>query len=527
MLTLRKQENAEAVTIALLSKLKANISNESVQAELERHPEYPSLLSISDVLRSFGIQNQAFTTAPDQLKNIPCPFIIHTRLGDGDFLFVNSISGDKVLVSNEMWRKRRISLNKLKDIFTGVVLTASVTVPANGSNLPNILSKFRLTLILTGILITLFFGLLIDNHFFANMGIQKAILAISKSIGLIITALLLIQSIEGDNPFIQKLCSIGKKGDCQAILASPGANLVNGVSWSEVGFFYFFATWLMTLFSSSAALMHVIAILSLLSLPYTFYSIYYQAKIARYWCVLCCAVQLLLWIEFLALKVFILPLSFRLTSNEWAILIVTFLLPILLWAMVKPVIIKARMIKPLKNQLRRFKYNTELFNSLLISQPKFTLPSENWSITLGNTEADNNITVVTNPYCTPCANMHKMLDQLLEERDDIQARIVFATEDNLSDIKIPISRHFMALNANYSKNIVREALSSWYGQHEKNYEAWSKTYPVDAPEKEFHKLDEQRAWCEMAGITGTPTLFLNGHRLPDLYELPDLRYILG
>jgi len=30
----------------------------------------------------------------------------------------------------------------------------------------------------------------------------------------------------------------------------------------------------------------------------------------------------------------------------------------------------------------------------------------------------------------------------------------------------------------------------------------------------------------MAKVTATPTMLLNGYRLPDLYQLPDLKYML-
>ena len=47
------------------------------------------------------------------------------------------------------------------------------------------------------------------------------------------------------------------------------------------------------------------------------------------------------------------------------------------------------------------------------------------------------------------------------------------------------------------------------------------------PVEQFHqKMDKQKAWCEMAEVTATPTMLLNGYRLPDLYQLPDLKYML-
>jgi hypothetical protein len=95
-----------------------------------------------------------------------------------------------------------------------------------------------------------------------------------------------------------------------------------------------------------------------------------------------------------------------------------------------------------------------------------------------------------------------------------------------NDINTPVSRHLMALNELPDKIKVKQALHDWYEQKQKNYETWAKVYPVQLVEANFHKLDKQKAWCQVAEINATPTLLLNGHRLPSLYRLPDLKYML-
>jgi protein-disulfide isomerase len=42
----------------------------------------------------------------------------------------------------------------------------------------------------------------------------------------------------------------------------------------------------------------------------------------------------------------------------------------------------------------------------------------------------------------------------------------------------------------------------------------------------FSVNDKQHEWLEKAEVTATPTLVLNGYRQPDLYQLPDLKYML-
>lgn len=525
---LTSHPNVEASVIKILKALSIPVDSNKVVDELEKHPDYPSLLAISDVLNNFGIVNSAFRVQAEQLSLLPCPFIVHTRANGGDFLMVNKVDDNKIIVSSEKWDKHKIELSEFKRAFDGIVLTIEALADdaVSAKKFAITLSELKAPLAFTGLIAILIVGVISHTNYLVNYTWQILLLTAFKTAGLITSILLLTQSIDSNNPLVQKLCT-GTNSDCKAILSSKAAQVFNGLSWSEVGFFYFGCTWIALLFCGhSTALLQVLAILNIASLPYTFYSIYHQARVAKQWCVLCCTVQALLWLEFIP-SVTAFGESFTLPNySEWSTLFISFLLPIALWILIKPLFLKTQQVKPIKAQLRKFKYNSELFNSMLNNQPKYALPSEDWSIVLGNAEANTSVTMVTNPYCPPCSKTHKLLDELLEHRTDIQARIVFTANNTDEDIKTPVSRHLMALNQLNDKSIVKKALNDWYEQKQKDYKTWAKTYPVDLDESEFHKIDKQKAWCEMAEVTATPTLLLNGYRLPEYYQLPDLKYML-
>ncbi|MGZ3763688.1 MAG: vitamin K epoxide reductase family protein [Mucilaginibacter sp.] len=523
--------NAEAAVIKLLKNLSISIAPETIAAELEKHPDYPSLLAISDVLTSFRIENGAFRVETGQVTDVPRPFIANTDINNGDFVVVNEIKGDHVVVSSDKWNKHKLSVAEFKTMFGGVVLTAErlspVSAPGKSST---ILTRFKFPLAATGLLLILISALVYHSAYFEHLNWQTLLLTAFKTAGLATSVLLLIQSIDSNNPLVQKLCQSGGKTNCNAILSSKAAKVFEGLTWSEVGFFYFAGTWLVLLFGNgSAPLMQALAILNFISLPYTCYSIYYQARVAKQWCVLCCTVQALLWLEFVPLGIFIRSsnLSFR---EAWGValstLFIALLSPVILWVLLKPLFLKVQQLQPLKQQLQKFKYNTGLFNHLLKKQPKYAQPDESWSIVLGNVEANNSITMVTNPYCPPCAKTHKLLDELLDQHGNLQARIVFTASNNENDFKTPVSRHLMALNDLPDKTIIKKALHDWYEQKQKSYEAWAKAYPVSLNEADFYKLDFQKTWCQIIEVTATPTILLNGHRLPDSYQLPDLKYML-
>ncbi|MFB9841174.1 vitamin K epoxide reductase family protein [Mucilaginibacter ginsenosidivorans] len=522
------QNNADSVVIGLLKELSVNVRSEDIIAELEKHPEYPSMLAISDVLNWFEIDNAAYRIETSELAEVPVPFIAHTL--KNDFVVVSKISAGELTVSDHKQKNYKIPVKNAAQFFDGVVLAVQPSLSGYGyppKNTWSAIFKYKDVIIylLAGIVLS---GILLNNHYFTNLSWQVALLTISKTTGLVTSILLLVQSIDKNNPLIQTLCTGNGKSDCNAILSSKAAKLFSWLSWSEVGFFYFAGTLLALLFSNgSVASLQVLAFLNLVSLPYTFYSIFYQARTAKQWCVLCCTVQALLWIEFIPLVTFLKSPVLLPGVSQWLSILACLALPVATWILLKPLLLKAQQLKTLKPQLQKFKYNKELFDTALQSQPKYALPSDDWSIVLGNVEAATIITMVSNPYCPPCSKTHQELDNWLGRLDDIQLRIVFTADNTENDNKTPVVRHLMALNETGDKALIKRALHDWYEQKQKDYNAWADVYPVQLDENQYYKLNEQKAWCEMAEVKATPTLLINGYVLPADYQVEDIKYMLA
>jgi len=531
MLLFTKRSNAEAAVINLLKYLKADIDPEKIIEELEMHPNYPSMLAVSDVLTALNIENSAFRANLEILAELHCPFIVNLNSNGGEFAVVNRMDAKMVYFSDERREVNKLSLADFKLKFAGVVLTAKRgTKFSLNTGISATAYRYKPILLVTGFLLILYL-LLLNTGYFFNVGWIEVMLSFLKTAGLTVSVLLLAQSIDINNPLIKVLCQIGSKTDCNAILSSKAAKVFEGLSWSEVGFFYFAGTWLLLLTSGgSLAVLTILALLNLLSLPYTMYSIYYQAKVAKKWCILCCAIQTLLWLEFIPLisKVSSTHIYFGAGSSEALRLsFICLLLPILLWLVLRPLLFNLKQLQPLKDQLRKFKYNSDLFNQMLAAQPQFDQPDETWSIVLGNNAPINIITMVINPYCSPCAKMHKLLDELIEQNGELQARIIFTAQNTDTDHQTPVSRHLMALNALPDKTLVIHALDDWFEKKQKNYDSWAKVHPVQLIETDYYKLEEQKAFCRRAEVTVTPTVLINGHLLPSIYQLPDLKYMLN
>jgi len=496
----------------------------TITNELMEHPDFPSLLAVSDCLNVWKIPHEIYKmdVEENKLEDLSFPFIAHFDKHGEQFVLISGIYDDRIRCSNEQGTYF-ISRSEFLDKWDGILLYAEKDLQSGESNykrtlLTSWLQKARvpfLLLVLMGCIFNIINYISLNWTDIALLGIKFA--------GILVSSLLLIYSVNANNPFIQNLCSLGKRNNCNAILKSSAAKISGSLSWSEIGMFYFSGTFICLLLTPGS-----IAILSWLSmgcLPYTIYSIGYQLKVKN-WCVLCCTVQLLLWME---ASVFIYRSNFQIEfiHLDFGTIILCLLSPIAIWAVIKPFIVKAEQIEPLKLQLKKFKYNSEVFNQLLTAQSHYSVSDDLMPITLGNPNAQTTITMVSNPYCEPCASTHKTLEDWLSFRDDIQLKIIFATANHDEDDRTKVAKHAIALSLLSDKNIVKDALSKWYSQNVKKYEHWAKEYPVDVDDYMDALMKRQKDWCEKTEVDFTPTILINGYKLVDPYNLDDIKYLLG
>ena len=80
-----KTDNALGILIKFTELLNIPVNSQRVTDELLIHPDYPSLLAISDVLKALRVDNVVFHFGDDDLLSILCPFIAQTM---GDFVII-------------------------------------------------------------------------------------------------------------------------------------------------------------------------------------------------------------------------------------------------------------------------------------------------------------------------------------------------------------------------------------------------------------------------------------------------------
>jgi hypothetical protein len=522
----KKKSNILSVTYQLLREIKVNANLSTLSKNMESHPEYPGLLTICDCLKTFKVDNHVYRIERENYSylDLPLPFISHSSKDGGSFFLVNGMNNGEFSISDEKMKNMRVKKEDFFASWEGLVLYAKAN---EESGEPHYLQHYIQSL-LRQLAVPAFIGVFLSIIIliFGLYPFSAAVLAlcIIKSAGAVISLLLIAQHFNTGHSWIRKVCGSTGKNDCNAILQSRAAQITPWLSWAEAGFFYFSGTFLVALIFPFLA--NVLFWINVFALPYIVYSLVYQYRVQK-WCLLCCSIQALLVLEYVTFT--FIPDRFDLEITRYFILlfpvVLCFLVPVVTWGLVKPVLIENSGLKSTGWQLKQFKYNSELFTLGLMNQQHYEAGTELKPIVLGNPKAEIVITLVSNPFCGPCSEVHHFFDQWLRERDDLQLRIILLADGDA--LQIRVAEHMVALGLLKDKKLIAQALNDWYGQSPKVYEKWQKKYPVLITENIKKAFLKQQQWCETAGINFTPAILVNGHILPEPYQVEDLKYLIS
>ena len=203
------------------------------------------------------------------------------------------------------------------------------------------------------------------------------------------------------------------------MLESKAAKLFGLIGLSEIGFGYFLVYILLILFSPT--LISAIVIINILMLPFTFWSVWYQWIKAKQWCVLCLIVLVLLWSIFIVNSLLGYLQLAEFSFIELINLIVTcccYFILILGINLLVPKFNTEKNTQALRQSMNSLKADESVFVALLKKQPFYETIDFNSVIRFGNTNSKLHITVFSNPYCNPCAMMHKNIEELLQKTNN-------------------------------------------------------------------------------------------------------------
>lgn len=514
-------DNIVLITRLLLRELNVKVTETTIRDTILSNPHHPSLLSISDSLRAWQLDTLAVKTSIERLKDVPTPFIAHINANPVKFIIAKKITDTTVTYLTDQNDQLQMPIAEFANKWNGHVLIIEKKQESGEPNYKSQKQKeyWKNHRVFWAIAVLILIGLTqlltLNKGYSTAQIIYIAVSFIIYSAGMAVTSILLWYEYDNENPFVKKFCSVSATTNCASVLFSKGGKLFNLISWSEVGFVYFTGGFFYQLFAMNS--FYWLAIASLPAAAYIIYSLTYQAFVIKQWCTLCLTIQALLLMHLL-LGIITQQVQQAITSNIINITILpAYAIPIVFWLLLKPYLYETREKKVLEKQLAKIKNNKDIFDQLLqLQAPMKTFPTS-MGIIMGDPTAANTMVKVCSPYCEPCANSYPNVNRLLD-KENWKVQVIFTTGAKKNDRNSQAAAYLLSKATDGKKT-----LSHWYA-----VERHHATLPASDEEAENNvrqhaaHLQAMYNWCLQENIQITPTIYVNGRRLPEQYELTDL-----
>jgi protein-disulfide isomerase len=213
-------------------------------------------------------------------------------------------------------------------------------------------------------------------------------------------------------------------------------------------------------------------------------------------------------------------------ATEYLSVVSIFLIVFVFILVLIPALQKEKSTRLLTMELQRIKYNPQIIDTLLLKEKQIELPQDFLTIQKGNPNGKIKLLKVCSPFCNPCSKAHIVLEELLANNDELDLKLIFTATENEDDpLREPVM-HFLAISQIDQSDLTKRALDDWYLAPEKNYKSFAEKYPIENElfASQIKKIKLMNEWCESVKVLATPTLFINGHELPAMYSVSDLKY---
>ena len=118
--------------------------------------------------------------------------------------------------------------------------------------------------------------------------------------------------------------------------------------------------------------------------------------------------------------------------------------------------------------------------------------------------------------------MHARIEKLLKLNQQMQVQYVFSSFSK----ELEVSAQFLiAVYQQKSANEREHIYSEWFEKWKFDKERFFKKYPVNI--KDVAVVDEfnrHKEWIKTSQLRATPTILVNGFKLPDNYQIEDLNF---
>lgn len=483
------------------------------------HPHNEDMYGLKDMLKTFNIESVGIDIKDKEEKNMVFPSIYH--VGKSFVLALNNNNQEVSLYSDG--KISSTNINAFKRAWDGKTLAITSTENAGENNYHYNLGLEWITrlswsslLLIPLVLFLIFF--LYNPTVSSLYNIPVYILEI---IGCVLCLMLLQKKIKEDSKLGEEFCSMISEKGCDAVLSSNESTIFFLYSWSEIGLAYFMAN--MFILSILPQFLTGIVLVNYLAMTYGIWSVWYQATKVKKWCTLCLSVQLTIWL--LSIYYTILLYNGLLAFTNIVVPTMVVAIIILLTIVTIHFVVKSRLdnniISSTVQKLRMFQVDNDILKAKYTKEEKYTDTSIVSSVFFGNPHASYQITIVSNPYCPHCRDLHNKIEPLLRKEDlHIGVRYIFLSFDSEYDYA---SKIFIAAYQQMRKDDALNLYSSWFENLAISDESFAqkKRLYIDS-EDVVHEYEHHKQWTSENQVHKTPYVLVNNHHMPSIYEIEDI-----
>lgn len=504
-----------------LDALEIDYTRHFATALFQEHPHKYNMYGLKKMLDVYGVKTIGVHVDNKDLSELTFPCIFHI---DEDFVVGLDYNANTVKI---LQHGKEVTCPK--DIFqqswTGNALVVEETTEAmepdrrkhRFDELISMIKKYSIPMMLILVAVIA----IVNNWLYITIfDIGRILLSFS---GILVCIMLMEKQLFGESRYGDRVCSLFHQADCNSVLDGPMSKIF-GISWSEIGLGYFVANiMLLSLFPASS---FFVAIINWVAMLYGMWSVYYQWRIAKSWCVLCVIVQVIIWIMGLTAIISYMTVPYAFGLGDSLLSCMVFAITILAVHHSASARIADQERVRAVQRYRSLKANGDVAKVLIEKGEYYKTTLDDSSIIFGNPAAKILVTILSNPHCNSCARMHKRVEQFLKmnEGDFCVQYIFFPFNKELEDS----SRYLISCYLDNSKEEALRRFTLWYAKEKFDYKK-----VIKANETNIHtqavedEMEKHKRWRNKTSLVATPTILINGYKLPDEYELEDLAMIVN
>lgn len=499
-------ESTLFVLIKLLNKLQITHDEEEIKLQLMSDPQYPSLLSITNILDFLDISYTPVQTTFEHLKNSKLYSIIHIKENSSsNFATIENIDNNTVTYYDG--DIHIVPIHHFKEVWSGVSVFINSTKSLPQKTPFTYKNIFYLIYIILGSLFL----------FSKYQGIYF-IMPLLAYIGLIISYYLM--RIETDKNYYSKFCQISSKINCRKVIASNVHLLSYHISLADCNFLIFSTITISLLISNELPVSTVVSIFSLCLIPILIILVVYQAFILKYWCLLClCTSFIYLFIGgcyFIYLNDYNIDfplLQYEIIKN----LTLSFIIALTITLALKRHLETLILLKSERIASFTLKRNYDVIQNLLTEGEFIDLNYKN-TMFLGDKDSYLSITTIITPFCPYCKAIVKEMLYLYNAYP-IKWVIILNGSPSFLDINNQ-QLHWEEIYKLNKDKFVSELRKFANGKN-------SRTTNIKVSEQTKRDFFNRLKLLEANKIDKSPTILINGKVLSRYYNIRDFKYIIN